>query len=173
MKLYVMRHGSAEDDSADGRDATRALTAGGRERVREVARKLVAEGEAPRVIVSSPLVRALQTAEIVHAHTKVDSALEVQTAIAPHGDALTFVRDAARAGRKRMMVVGHEPDLSILVSSLVGRPMSSTFMKAMVVALRLPQDGGDALIRFVLDPKTLELTDHRSTISHPPHTPHT
>ena len=70
MKLYVMRHGPAEDHHAAG-DAARALTTSGRERVRQVAELLVTEGEAPKHIVSSPLVRALQTAEIVHAQAKV------------------------------------------------------------------------------------------------------
>ena len=164
MKLYVMRHGTAEDESADGRDATRALTGAGRERVRDVARKLAAEGEAPKIIVSSPLVRALQTAEIVHAHAKVESALEVNVAFAPHGDSLAFVREAARAGRKRVMVVGHEPDLSILVASLIGQPLPLGFSKAMVVALRVPNAGGDAVLRFILDPKTLEIHERRTTI---------
>jgi phosphohistidine phosphatase len=163
MKLYVMRHGTAEDESADGRDATRALTGAGRERVRDVARKLSIEGEAPKLIVSSPLVRALQTAEIVHAHAKVESPLEVNLSFAPHGDALAFVREAARAGRKRVMVVGHEPDLSILVASLIGQPLPLGFLKAMVVGLRVPNAGGDAALRFVLDPKTLELHDPPTT----------
>lgn len=60
-----MRHGPAEDHAASGRDFDRALTASGRERVRDVARALVEGGEAPLVILTSPLVRALQTAEIV------------------------------------------------------------------------------------------------------------
>ena len=166
MKLYVMRHGTAEDESVDGRDATRALTQQGRERVRDVARKLVEEDEVPKVIVASPLVRALQTAEIVHASQKLDAPLEVNPAIAPHGDSLSFVRDSARNGRKRMMIVGHEPDLSILVASLVGAPISSGFTKAMVVSVRVPIDGGDATVRFVLDPKTLQMhVDHRGSTS--------
>jgi phosphohistidine phosphatase len=163
MKLYVMRHGPAEDESDDGTDASRALTASGRERVRDVARKLAEEGEAPKVIVSSPLVRAVQTAEIVHAWTQPEHALEISATIAPRGDALSFVREAARAGRKKLMVVGHEPDVSILVASLLGDPLPTGFSKGMVVSLRVPANDGDATLRFVLDPKTLEfLADVRS-----------
>jgi phosphohistidine phosphatase SixA len=78
------------------------------------------------------------------------------------------VRDAARAGKKRMMVVGHEPDLSILVASLLGSPMDLGFSKGMVVALRVPNDDADAELRFVLDPKTLEiLRDQRAHRGHP------
>ena len=156
MKLYVMRHGSAEDQSATGDDATRALTAQGRERVRDVARALADADEAPKVVVASPLIRALQTAEIVHAHAKVESPLEVNAVMAPRGDALSYVRDAAKSGKKRLMVVGHEPDVSILVASLLGSPLEIGFAKSMVVGLRVPADEADAKVRFVLDPKTLQ-----------------
>ncbi len=159
MKLYVMRHGPAEDHSPTGHDDTRALTPSGRERVRDVARTLIALGEVPKIVVGSPLVRALQTAEIVHAHAKVDSPLEVHPALAPRGLALELVRAAARAGRKRMMVVGHEPDVSILIASLLGNPLPSPFSKGMVVSLRVPpEERLDATMRFVLDPKSLQLT---------------
>ena len=152
-----MRHGPAEDDSPGG-DATRALTPSGRDRVRDVAKALVAADEVPKLVVSSPLVRALQTAEIVHAHTKIESPVQVHPAIAPHGAADDFVRDQAARGKKRLMIVGHEPDCSILVATLVGQPLSVPFLKAMVVALRVPNEGGDAVVRFTLDPKSLEVT---------------
>src|SRR5687768_4951371 len=132
VKLYVMRHGPAEDSSPTGRDGDRALTPDGRERTRAVARSLLAEGEVPLTIVSSPLVRALQTAEIVAAVTDLEKrvretkdaggapgAVETRREMAPGGDAYGLVLELARAGRKRGMVVGHEPDLSSLVSQLV------------------------------------------------------
>ena len=157
MKLYVMRHGPAEDDSPGG-DAHRALTPAGRDRVRDVAKALVAAGEVPKLVVSSPLVRALQTAEIVHAYAKIEAPVQVHPAVGPHGPALDFVRDLAARGKKRLMIVGHEPDCSILVATLVGRPLTLPFTKAMVAALRIPNEGGDAVMRFTLDPKSLELS---------------
>ncbi|GAC1355067.1 MAG: histidine phosphatase family protein [Polyangiales bacterium] len=164
MKLYVMRHGPAEDDSPTGEDATRALTPSGRERVRAVTRALVAAGEAPKLVVASPLVRALQTAEIVHAHGEVEAPVQVHGAIAPRGEALAFVRRAAKDGKKRLMVVGHEPDVSILVAALLGRSLAAPFAKAMVVGLRVPPDEGDATLRFVLDPRSLELVTDVATV---------
>jgi phosphohistidine phosphatase len=157
LKLYVMRHGPAEDDSPGG-DAHRALTPAGRDRVRDVAKALVAAGEVPKLVMSSPLVRALQTAEIVHAYAKIEAPVQVHPAIAPHGPALDFVRDQAARGKKRLMIVGHEPDCSILVATLLGRPLTLPFTKAMVAALRVPNEGGDAVMRFTLDPKSLEIT---------------
>lgn len=177
MKLYVMRHGPAEDESPTGRDADRALTPSGRERVRSVARALLAEGEAPFAIISSPLVRALQTAEIVAAVTEIErrvqgdkgardsgatGAVEIRREMAPGGDKLALLAEAVRAGRKRLMIVGHEPDLSALIGHLFGRLPDEGVSKAMVVGARLDPTppgvsaaGYSSERRFVLEPKTL------------------
>lgn len=159
MKVYVMRHGPAEDDSPTGRDADRALTTSGRDRTRSVARALVEADEAPVQIVSSPLVRALQTAEIVAAVAGVDS-VEVRREIAPGGDSIALIAELLRAAKRRVMLVGHEPDLSMLVHRLVGKAPDQGMLKAMVVGLRAeaePQDskGFATKLRFVLDPKSL------------------
>jgi phosphohistidine phosphatase len=156
MKLYIMRHGPAEDVSTTGRDADRALTPSGRDRVREVAQALAREDEAPSFILTSPLARALQTAEIVAAVTKLearDGTVETTRDIAPGGDAVGLVRELANAKKKRAMLVGHEPDLSELVYRLTKRHVE--MRKAMVVAVAV--DDAQVRIRFVLDPKTLEL----------------
>ncbi|MGZ6089585.1 MAG: SixA phosphatase family protein [Polyangiales bacterium] len=157
-----MRHGPAEDESADGLDGSRALTLPGRERVRLVAKKLEALGEAPKLIVSSPLVRALQTAEIVHQTLSVEAPVEANGALAPRGHAAEMVLAAARANKKRMMVVGHEPDLSLLCARLLGESLPHGLMKAMVIGIRITQEGA-ATLRFVLEPKLLDLmTDQRA-----------
>jgi phosphohistidine phosphatase len=183
VKLYVMRHGPAEEGSPTGRDGDRALTPDGRDRTRSVARALLAEGEVPLTIISSPLVRALQTAEIVAAVTTLEErvraskdagsapgAVEIRREMAPGGDLLALVHDVVRAGRKRVMIVGHEPDLSTLVVELIGRQPEQGMLKSMVVGLKVelaagadpaaPERSsarGDLAIdfRFVLDPKTL------------------
>ncbi len=173
MKLFIMRHGPAEDVSPSGRDGDRALTPEGRERTRAVARALIAEGEAPLTIISSPLVRALQTAEIVAAITDLEQrvrdakdgggatgAVEIRREMAPGGDALGLVHELVRSGRKRAMVVGHEPDLSMLVSALVHRHPDQGMLKSMVVGVRVDPEGPAAAavtaqLRFILDPKTL------------------
>jgi phosphohistidine phosphatase len=159
MKVYVMRHGPAEDDSPTGRDADRALTTSGRDRTRNVARALVEGGEGPVQIISSPLVRALQTAEIVAAAASVDP-VEVRREVAPGGDGVALIGELVRAGKRRVMLVGHEPDLSMLVHRLVGKAPDQGMLKAMVVGVRCEVDEQDAKgfsskLRFVLDPKSL------------------
>jgi phosphohistidine phosphatase len=154
VKLYIMRHGPAEDQSSSGRDYDRSLTPSGRERVRGVARLLVNEDEAPLWVVSSPLVRALQTAEIVAASTKLSErggSVDTRQELEPGVDCVPFVKELLREDRKRVMLVGHEPDCSTLVGLLVGEPLPVSMDKAMVVGLSVKSNG--AALRFVLDPK--------------------
>jgi phosphohistidine phosphatase len=159
MKLYVMRHGPAEDHAESGIDSDRPLSPSGRERVKSVAEALGPLGEEPLLIVTSPLVRAVQTAEIVSLVTKLGDkggTVEVRRAIAPGGDSAKLAHALSSEGRKRVMLVGHEPDLSALVSTLV-EDLHRPFEKAMIVGLSLPSGAGKTKLRFVLEPKTLKL----------------
>jgi phosphohistidine phosphatase len=162
MRLYVMRHGPAEDHAASGRDEDRALTPSGRERVRGVARMLASERELPSRILTSRLVRATQTAEIVSvAQMKagIDVPLETVKDLAPGGDNLALVEQLKAEGPRSAMLVGHEPDLSTLVDELLGAPMPLSMDKGMVVALEV---GEGVALRFIVDARTLAiLHDHR------------
>jgi len=177
MKLYVMRHGPAADDAPSGRDADRALTPAGKERVAIVARALLEKGEAPFSIFSSPLVRAVETAEIVAEVTNLPrraredekaklggatGGIEIRRELGMGTEKLPMLAELLRAGRKRVMIIGHEPDLTMLVMSLVGTTRAATGMqKAMIVGVKLTSDPGvvglefRSKLRFVLDPKTL------------------
>jgi phosphohistidine phosphatase len=158
MKLYVMRHGPAEDQSTSGRDADRALTQPGRDRVRSVAKALLEEREGPDAILSSPLVRALQTAEIVAASVKLTEGANLLTRreLEPAGAAINLVAELRGRAAKRVMIVGHEPDLSSLVGELLGHVMPRPMTKAMVVGLQVASEGDlSARLRFILEPKSL------------------
>ncbi len=156
-----MRHGPAEDHAVSGKDFDRALTASGRDRVKDVARALAAEDEAPHLILSSPLVRALQTAEIVAATTKLEhgGSVLVRRTLEPSGDAYALAMECLAGEGKRVMLVGHEPDLSDLAARLSGRAFPAGLQKAMVVGLATHKDEPTRVplkLRFVLDPKSLE-----------------
>jgi phosphohistidine phosphatase len=161
MKLYLMRHGPAEDQADSGLDGDRALSPAGRERVRGVAKMLLDVGEAPAEVITSPLVRAVQTAEIVAIASKLSTrggTVEVRRELSPGqvSEAVLLARRAALDGRKRILFVGHEPDLSAVASALVA-DFDRPFDKAMVVGLQVPAEGGRGRLRFVLDPRTLRL----------------
>lgn len=158
MRLYVVRHGPAEDTSPSGRDFDRALTDSGRERVREVARRLRAEDEVPRVILTSPLVRALQTAEVIAAELDVQH-VETTRELAPGGDSVALVKTLVNQKRKRAMLVGHQPDLTVLIEDVTGASFPTDMLKGMVVGLRANEEAKISL-RFILDPKTLAVARH-------------
>ncbi len=157
MKLYVLRHGPAEDHASSGLDADRALTASGRDRVYGIAQALVDADEMPLTIVTSPLVRCVQTSEIVAVATKLghrDGTVEARRELAPGGDSVSLAQRFASEARARVLFCGHEPDLSHLVAMLLGERLPVPMQKAMIVGLQLPAKG-NAKLRFILDPKTL------------------
>jgi phosphohistidine phosphatase SixA len=122
-----------------------------------VAKALVDADEMPLTIVTSPLVRCVQTSEIVAIAAKSshrDGIVETRRELAPGGDSVALARAFAAEARARVLFCGHEPDLSHLVSTLLGERMAVPMQKAMVVGLQLPATGS-ARLRFILDPKTL------------------
>ena len=166
MKLYVMRHGPGR---RSGHAAGSTPIARSRPRVAAGSRlspqPLTQLGEEPLFIVTSPLVRAVQTAEIVALATKLgdrDGTVDVRRGIAPGGDGAALAHALVAEGRKRVMLVGHEPNLSGLVSALVGG-FGRPFDKAMVVGVHLPSVAGRGRLRFVLEPKTLKLSPDART----------
>ncbi len=116
--VYIVRHGIAEDYSAAGSDAARRLTETGIEKTRRVAVGLKAIGANPELILTSPLCRAEETANII---SKVLGDVEVRQtkALAPGGDFDALVAEMIKPPKpSQVMVVGHQPDLGMLASLL-------------------------------------------------------
>lgn len=161
MKIFVMRHGAAEDASASPNDFDRVVTLKGRKRTREIAQALVAQKELPDLIVSSPVVRALQTAEIIAATCDPPDGVVVRQELAPGNAAFPLLHELAQRGAKSVMLVGHEPGLSELMMALLGEATwPKGFTKSMVASLKL-DDAGVPKLRWVLDPKNLRFGAHR------------
>lgn len=115
--IYLIRHGAAEDATAETGDAERALTAEGRRKMKEVARGLQALGAVPDVILTSPLRRARETAEVVHdvlagGKPRILEALE-------NGHPPEAVVSQLPAKTPAIALVGHQPSLGELASYLL------------------------------------------------------
>ena len=123
MKLLLLRHGIAVDHGTPGyeRDGERPLTPEGRRKTRAIARALAKLEVAPEVILTSPLVRAHQTAEIVAGTMRIKKRLLLCRPLACGGDAKQVVAEINRRHTQTdcVMLVGHEPDLSLLASLLL------------------------------------------------------
>lgn len=122
-ELYIMRHGLAEMRGASTMldDAKRPLTPEGKQKMREIAAGLVKAGMEVDWIVSSPLVRAAETAEIVADAVNSKPDLDFCEALRPGGAPEALIAFLAkRLNRRRVLVVGHEPDLGELAARLIG-----------------------------------------------------
>lgn len=121
MKLYFLRHGIAVD-SADwnGSEFDRPLTEDGRERMQREAKTLAKLDVCPDVILTSPLVRARQTAEIA-AEALGCKNLENDDRLANGFDERAVAAiGAERRDARAIMLVGHEPTMSATIGALVG-----------------------------------------------------
>jgi phosphohistidine phosphatase len=137
-----MRHGPAEDHAPSGRDADRPLSASGIEVVERAARMLAADRPGPLGrVVTSPLLRARQTARIV---------ARIAGRFAPAVDDITeLVREVHAAGIEALLV-GHNPTVEAFAANLEGGV--SGFRTATIVEVAEGPEGFRALRRF--DPHT-------------------
>lgn len=149
MKLYLIRHGEAIERCAEVREEDRWLTPKGRDGFRENARRLSKRGEIPAVIATSPLVRAVQTADILAEIPDFQGELRVSRELAPGFGVEGLFRLAAACGMPRSLaVVGHEPDLGEVLGRLLGRGGALPLKKGAIVALKLKSAGSGTPGRF-------------------------
>lgn len=136
-QLYAIRHAPAEDSSPRG-DAGRALTAQGRAEMEAAVAGLARLIDPLELIVSSPLVRARQTADLL-AQRFPGTQREESAALALGLDRATLGALIDAAPQRRIAIVGHEPDLSGLVGWLIagGRGARLHMRKGAVAALML------------------------------------
>jgi phosphohistidine phosphatase len=121
MELFILRHGEAGKRLGTGNDAARSLTVAGQKEVEEVAESLTEMNVKLDFIVTSPLKRALQTAEIVAGTLKVKkNGFEEWDELKPEGNRQEFYRRLSQFKQESsVMVVGHEPYLSTMISELI------------------------------------------------------
>ncbi|HEY8133103.1 MAG TPA: phosphohistidine phosphatase SixA [Thermoanaerobaculia bacterium] len=117
MKFIVLlRHGIAEDKSANKPDEKRELTEEGRRKMKEIARSLARIFPEAEAIYSSPLVRAVQTAEPVAKEYKLS--INQTPALTPKGTPADFRRLLQEIKDEFAIFVGHEPNLSNIMLDL-------------------------------------------------------
>jgi phosphohistidine phosphatase len=164
MNLYLMRHGiAAEKNNPSGaHDARRPLSPKGLKRTRQIAQG-VCRLEIPfDVLLSSPLARARQTADIVSDELGADAPVEEIASLAPDGNFDRLLADLARyQDHKHLLLVGHEPSLSRTLSAFLAGAASPRlafeFKKGALcrldVASLAPLERGR--LRWFLTPKQL------------------
>ena len=151
MIVYIMRHAEAVEGSETLRDEWRYLTEKGRAAAKSVVSSLAAHGPKPRLTLTSPLTRAVQTAEIAAEKACRKNVVVASELLLPGGDVselVTYLKGCKAA--KRILVVGHEPQLGSLVAALLGREDDSlSLKKSACVALKLDPDPKDKPAAFL------------------------
>jgi phosphohistidine phosphatase len=125
-RLYLVRHGIAVDHAdAKGPDGSRPLTGKGRKRFERAARAFAKHAGTIDLILTSPLVRAVQTAEILAAADDQGEVAVLEELDPSFGVASLLEALAKRAGGARSVaLVGHEPQLSLALAALAHLPAS-------------------------------------------------
>jgi len=134
VRLFLVRHAQAEPGEPD---ELRALTARGRQQARELGARLAAEGADGAAGVTSPLLRARETAAEIGRALGTTPTLDDRLAPGATADG---VRGAAaeHAGSDRVVAIGHQPDCGRIAAALTGGP-EPEFPTAGVVVIELPR----------------------------------
>jgi phosphohistidine phosphatase len=160
FKIYFIRHGLAGQFGDYADDAVRPLTTDGQTKTRKVAERLKNLDVKFDRILSSPYIRAHQTAEILQA-TKLGSKIETAEFLQPEQPFAPLLEWLEQVDRTQTVaIIGHEPNLSTATEELVfGQAIHRLVLKkAGVIAVDAPADGdlrGHCELRWLLAPKIL------------------
>jgi len=146
MQLYFLRHGEADWPGWTKPDDERPLTDFGKKEVRQVAKFLNRLKVKPDAIVSSPLPRALQTAEA--AAEQLKTKLRQDEALEPGFGITELSTVLKRHPSKVLMLVGHEPDFSSVISALTGGFIKMSKAGVALVDIDLETEKGRLLWLF-------------------------
>jgi phosphohistidine phosphatase len=156
LTLYILRHAEAEPEANS--DAERELTPKGRDQAKKMGRFCREQEIFPELLLTSPLVRAEQTAKLVWKElgekTKLEIASFLSAGMQPEA-ALTHI--GKLSSRDSLMLVGHEPDLSQFIAAVIGGGLDHIRLrKAGLAKLTLPEaKPGVGTLEFLLTPKLL------------------
>ena len=158
MQLYLLRHGIAHDESPTGKDSDRELTDEGRQKLRHTLGVVAAADVRPDVIVTSPYVRARQTAEIAKQSLGFEPSLNFADALVPDSDPEDVWREVRNLyrGSESIVLVSHEPLMGRCVGFLLNAPeLLVDFKKGAVVRIDIEQIGvrPRGILRWMIVPK--------------------
>ena len=165
MNLYILRHGLAVEPGTPGfaKDSARPLTPKGERRLWQVAQAIKALDLSFDLILSSPYLRARQTAEIVAGALNAHKQLEFSDSLTPEGSSKTLVEllNHLKPPPENVLLIGHEPYLSGLISMLVsGETGFAVVMKKGGLCKLLAESlehGQCATLEWLLTPRQMAL----------------
>jgi phosphohistidine phosphatase len=153
VELYLVRHApAAERGSEWPDDALRPLTAEGRKSFQKAVKGLSAADVKIDLVLTSPLVRCRETADLLAAGLRPKPRIQPVDALAPGGGASAVIAEVSRVAKgTRIALVGHEPDLGKLAAHLLGLKQPPEFKKGGACRIDvsgLPPGGPGRLVWF-------------------------
>ena len=131
MQLLLLRHGKAEDSSPGG-DFTRELEEKGHEQARNVARILAAADLLPDLVLSSPVIRAKQTANTFTSTAGMPGPIFLEWLACGMSPETALAELSHFPEFERIMIVGHEPDFSRLISLDLHPPSPRAILRFLI-----------------------------------------
>ncbi|HEY1717005.1 MAG TPA: phosphohistidine phosphatase SixA [Verrucomicrobiae bacterium] len=165
MNIFILRHGIAVEPGAPGikTDAERPLVPKGEQRLRAAVAAMEKMDLSFDAIISSPYLRAKETAEIVAKHFKLEKKLAFSGDLIPGGNPQALIRQLndLKTAPENILLVGHEPYLSRLIALLAtGNPGATIEMKKGGLCKLEAEEleyGHCATLKWLLTPGQMEL----------------
>jgi phosphohistidine phosphatase len=155
MHLYFLRHGAAEWPEWKKADDERPLTKHGKQEIKKVARSLKKLGIELDCILTSPLPRALETAEIVGDKLKVK--VHEDSSLKPGFDGGALKQIVRKRSKENVMLVGHEPDFTGAITMLTGASLKLS--KGGLALLEVDPTSMGARLLWLFPPKVINAAD--------------
>jgi len=159
MQLLLLRHGKAEDCSPGG-DFSRELEEKGHEQARHAARILAAADLLPDLVLSSPVLRAKQTAITFTATAGIPGPIFLDWLSCGMSPETALAELAHFPEFKRIMIVGHEPDFPCLIERCLGATADCIEVrKGSITCIELRPPSPRATLRFLIPHKLAKHLD--------------
>jgi phosphohistidine phosphatase len=161
MNIYLIRHADAVPlgEGHFPHDVDRPLTPKGHEQAKLVAKALHRHGVQLDAIVTSPLVRAHETAETLHKSLSPAPQLQTCDELAPGGKAKKLTKFVRESGQQAIALVGHQPDLGAYAAWLIGSKKARIDLaKAGVACISFPEEPrkGEGMLQWLVGPEWME-----------------
>lgn len=157
MELQILRHGKAEDHGLPDGDGARALVQKGRSQARKMGKLLKQQNHRPDVVLTSPVLRAKQTAETFCVAADMPGPVVQQWLACGMGAEEALGELKGFSEFERVMIVGHEPDFSGLVEYLLGCTEGQVEVKkATLVGIAVSPPSRRSQLRYLIPAKWVE-----------------
>lgn len=155
LRVYILRHATAELRGPGVAEDKRQLTPEGKHELKAVLKLALAAGVSPVAILTSPWVRALETAQMAGRALRCERVVETRALLpdVPPAQVLKEIRGIRNA--KQVMVAGHQPQLSRLAAFLLEAPVAIDLKKSALLRIDIQDKAGPprGVLKWMLTPR--------------------